>query len=201
MATPDYSSAIASIESAGQRDPYAALGPMTKGDRAYGKYQIMGFNVGPWSKEILGRELSPQEFLADPLAQDTIFNGKFQQYVSKYGPEGAAQAWIGGPGGVGKTERRDVLGTSVGEYGKRFMAALGSDAQAVQQPPPVSAPLDLASFRQAAYKDAPAIPAYPWSPQQAPQAQPPQMAMADPPPLQAPQIQYYRPKRAFSFRG
>lgn len=197
MAPPDYASAIASIESGGQRDPYAALGPATRGDRAYGKYQIMGSNIGPWSKEILGAELTPEAFLASPAAQDAVFQGKFGQYIEKYGPEGAAQAWFGGPGGVGKTTRRDALGTSIGEYGQKFMAALGRHGVGMEEispapPRQIGPPLDLASFRVAG-----GMPAFPWSPGAAAQT-------AEPPPLPTPQIQYYRPgplKRAFSFRG
>ena len=100
----------------------------TSGDRPYGKYQIMGRNIPKWSKEVLGYEVTPEQFLANPQIQDAVFDGKFGGYVAKYGPIGAAQAWIGGPGSVGKTGRKDVLGTSVGEYGKRFSQALGGPA-------------------------------------------------------------------------
>lgn len=120
-----YGEAIASIESGGN---YGAIGPThPKMGRALGKYQIMEANIGPWSKEALGREVSADEFLANPQIQDAIFKPKFQGYVAKFGPEGAAQAWIGGPGAVGKTNRKDSLGTSVGEYGKRFMGNLGQN--------------------------------------------------------------------------
>src|SRR6185503_5018035 len=120
--SPRYADAISGIESGGN---YGALGPETKGDRAYGKYQVMGANVGPWSKEILGLELTPEQFLANPQAQDAVFQGKFGQYVQKFGPEGAAQAWFGGPGAVGQVNRKDALGTSLGSYGQRFMQGLG----------------------------------------------------------------------------
>jgi hypothetical protein len=78
--------AIASIESADWKNKpggqYAALGPQVlhgsyAGDRAYGKYQVMGNNVGPWTKEVLGKAMTPQEFLANPQAQDQVFAAKF----------------------------------------------------------------------------------------------------------------------------
>ena len=120
-----YRNAIASIESAGSGD-YSAVGPTNdKLGRALGRYQIMEANIGPWSQEALGRAVTPEEFLADPALQDAIFDAKFGQYVNQFGPEGAAQAWFSGPGGVGKTGRKDVLGTTVGEYGQRFTSALG----------------------------------------------------------------------------
>jgi len=124
-----YRDAIASIESAGSGD-YKAVGPThPKMGRALGRYQIMEANIGPWSREVLGREVSPDEFMANPQLQDAVFDGKFNSYVQQFGPEGAAQAWFAGPGGVGKTNRKDSLGTDVGTYGRKFMSALGPQAQ------------------------------------------------------------------------
>ena len=127
-----YRDAIASIESKGSGD-YGAVGPTNpKMGRALGRYQIMEANIGPWSREALGREVSAEEFMKNPQIQDAIFDHRFGQYVNKYGPEGAAQAWFAGPGGVGKTDRKDVLGTSVGEYGSKFVNALGPQAKPVE---------------------------------------------------------------------
>lgn len=120
-----YRNAIASIESAGSGD-YAAIGPThPQLGRALGRYQVMEANVGPWSREILGYEVSPEEFMASPSLQDAIFDGKFGSYVQRYGPEGAAQAWFGGPGGVGQLNRKDSLGTTIGAYTDKFNNALG----------------------------------------------------------------------------
>lgn len=123
-----YRDAIAGIESAGSGD-YSALGPTTrKGDRAYGRYQVMGSNVGPWTEKYLGRRLTPEEFLADQQAQDRVFDGEFGSYVQKYGPAGAARAWFAGEGGMDKPNRRDGLGTSVAEYERKFTGNLGQGA-------------------------------------------------------------------------
>jgi hypothetical protein len=119
----DYGQAISSIESSGN---YRAIGPVTKsGDRALGKYQVMGANIGPWSREILGREVTPQEFISNNEIQDAIFNGKFGQYAEKYGPEGAAKAWFAGEKGMNNPNAKDVLGTTVASYGAKFNKALG----------------------------------------------------------------------------
>lgn len=124
----DPAAAISSIESGGR---YDALGPVTKtGDRAFGKYQVMGANIGPWTKEVLGREMTPQEFAASPEAQDAVFKTKFGQYSQKYGPEGAARAWFAGEGGMNDLGRKDQLGTSVGDYGARFAQASGLPSNA-----------------------------------------------------------------------
>lgn len=119
-----YRDAIASIESAGSGD-YSAVGPRhERMGRALGRYQIMESNIAPWSREALGREVSIDEFMSNPAIQDAIFDHKFGGYVERFGPEGAAQAWFAGPGGVGKTGRKDVLGTSVGDYTLKFRNAL-----------------------------------------------------------------------------
>jgi hypothetical protein len=127
-----YADAISTVESGGN---YREIGPHTGSmGRALGKYQVMSANVGPWSKEVLGREVTPQEFINDPKLQDAIFDGKFGQYVEKYGPDGAARAWFAGEKGMKNPNAKDVLGTSVAEYSRRFNKALGSDARgAVEQ--------------------------------------------------------------------
>lgn len=116
-----FAPAISAVESGGN---YRAVGPETGRGRALGKYQVMDFNVGPWSKEVLGREVTPQEFIGSPQLQDAIFNAKFGQYVTKYGPEGAARAWFAGEGGMNDMDRRDVLGTSVADYSRKFTSAM-----------------------------------------------------------------------------
>ncbi len=123
-----YRDAIAGIESGGR---YDAVGPTHKTmGRALGKYQVMESNIGSWSEKYLGKRISPDEFLSNPAYQDAIFDGEFGSYVQKYGPEKAAQAWFGGEGGIGKLDRKDSLGTSIGSYGEKFMAALGDNAAA-----------------------------------------------------------------------
>lgn len=180
LSSPNYGSAIASVESGGR---YDLLGPQTKGDRAYGKYQIMGNNIGPWSQEILGQAVTPDQFLANPQLQDAIFQGKFGQYVAKYGPEGAARAWFAGEGGMNNPNAKDVLGTTVSGYGAKFMKALGAP-QAPEAPPVTQgqAPVPVLSSPLPAYgftpNNAPAgISGAQPSPQQAPEATAsPQMA-------------------------
>jgi hypothetical protein len=118
----DYGGAISNIESGGR---YDLLGPVTKtGDRAYGKYQVMGNNIPVWSQAALGRQLTPQQFLADRDAQDAIFKHRFGQYVGKYGPGGAARAWFAGEGGMNNPAARDQLGTTVAGYERKFLGGL-----------------------------------------------------------------------------
>src|SRR5687768_15127950 len=124
-----YATAIGNIESAADGG-YRAVGPVTKrGDRALGKYQVMASNVRPWSREVLGQEVTPQQFMMSPELQDYIFQAKFGSYAKKYGPQGAARAWFAGEGGMNDPGRHDQLGTTVAEYGRRFNREMGFAAK------------------------------------------------------------------------
>lgn len=121
-----YGSAIAGIESGGQPNGgYGAIGPETGKGRAHGKYQVMDFNVAPWTKEVLGQEMTPQQFLQNPQAQDAVFKAKFGQLVEKHGPEGASRAWFAGEGGMNNPNARDVNGMTPDRYGQQFAQNLG----------------------------------------------------------------------------
>lgn len=125
--TSPYRDAIAAVESRGSGG-YAATGPVTaNGDRAYGRYQVMGNNIGEWTQAALGRRLTPQEFLNDPAAQDAVFDFKFGQYVKQYGtPQDAASAWFTGRPLSRGAGAADITGTTGAEYVRRFNAALGA---------------------------------------------------------------------------
>jgi len=117
---PRWGDAIASIESSGGN--YGLLGPTTKsGDRAYGKYQVMGNNIADWTKNALGRALSPQEFLNDPDAQEAVFKQQFGNSVDKYGnPQDAASVWFSGRPMAQAGNASDILGTTVPGYVSKF---------------------------------------------------------------------------------
>ena len=131
----DFANAIASIESAGSGG-YAALGPKTKsGDRAYGRYQVMGTNIPEWTKAALGKSMAPEDFLADPTAQDTVFQHRFGSYVDKYGnPQDAAAAWFTGRPLAQGAGAKDVLGTTGQSYVDQFNRALGQPAAGAPAP-------------------------------------------------------------------
>jgi hypothetical protein len=116
--------AIGKIESSGR---YDAVGPLTKkNQRAYGKYQVMDFNIPVWSKEALGRSMTPQEFLADTAAQDKIARYKLAQYVKQYGnADDAASVWFSGRPMSKAGNAADILGTTTPAYVQKFRTALG----------------------------------------------------------------------------
>ncbi|MBR2818226.1 MAG: hypothetical protein IKE60_26425 [Reyranella sp.] len=116
--------AISGIESGGN---YSALGPVTKsGDRAYGRYQVMGANIPSWTQAALGRTLTPSEFLSSPEAQDAVFDHRFGGYADKHGEDNAASLWFSGQLLKGNNAA-DQLGTTVPEYVRKYLKALGSD--------------------------------------------------------------------------
>jgi hypothetical protein len=106
--------AIGSFESGGR---YTALGPVTKnGDRAYGKYQVMGSNIPSWTKAALGKSLTPQQFLKDQKAQDAVARYKMAILYKKYGTvEDVASVWFSGRPAKGNNSK-DIIGTSVPKY-------------------------------------------------------------------------------------
>lgn len=121
-----YRQAISNIESGSREGNYGVIGPPTKnGGRAYGRYQVMDFNIPSWTREVLGREYTPQEFLADPAAQDAVFDAKFGSYIQRYGsPQDAASVWFSGRPLSGNTSSDGYI--NVPEYVRRFNAGLGN---------------------------------------------------------------------------
>jgi hypothetical protein len=128
--------ASGSIESGGR---YNAVGPVTnRGDRAYGKYQVMGANIPSWTKEALGRSMTPAEFLDSPEAQERVFETQFGKSVAKYGnPADAASVWFSGRPLAKAGNASDVLGTTVPQYVQKFMAAYegGANTPAMMRSP------------------------------------------------------------------
>ena len=143
-------SAISGVESGGK---YEAMGPVTKnGDRAYGKYQVMGNNIPQWTKEALGVSMTPKEFLSNPAAQDAVFDYKFGQSVAKYGNvQDAASVWFSGRPMAQAGNASDVLGTTVPNYVSKFMAGYqtgpGTPRMATAQPFASTADIPLSPYQ------------------------------------------------------
>jgi len=108
-------SAIGQYESGGN---YKAIGADTGGgNRAYGKYQVMASNIPSWTKEALGKSMTPQQFLNSPQAQDAVAEYKMGKYLQQYGTlEDVASVWFSGQPMAKAGNAKDVLGTSVPSY-------------------------------------------------------------------------------------
>jgi hypothetical protein len=90
-----YRNAIGTVESSNN---YGALGPETaSGDRAYGRYQVMGNNIPDWTEKHLGTRMTPQEFLANKDAQDKVFDAETSAHFKKYGNlDDVTSTWFSG---------------------------------------------------------------------------------------------------------
>lgn len=113
--------ALKVIESSGN---YGAVGPAVKGKHAYGAYQVMEQNIGPWSKEALGREVPLDEFRKNKAIQDRIAVYKINALLEQgHSPQDAASIWFSGRP-LKNNGRKDLAtGISVPSYVANFNKA------------------------------------------------------------------------------
>ena len=124
--------AFAAVESRGSGD-YVALGPvitnkksMYYGDRAYGRYQVMGDNVPEFTKKYFGTELTKEEFLKDTEAQDAVVKGFMRVHYEKYGNiEDAVSKWFTGStfkraSEAGATDGNMTVNSYVAKFRREF---------------------------------------------------------------------------------
>lgn len=133
---------ISYVETRGAPDAYSKKGVvvtkgMYAGDRALGKYQVMGKNVGPWTKQYLGVEYTPEQFLANPDIQEKLADARMGELLKQYGtPEDVASVWFTGqPLAKAGGAPTDDTGTSNNEYQdifKQGMAMAGNAVNSVQ---------------------------------------------------------------------
>jgi len=132
MPIEEWMQRVARNESGMRKDAYTLVGERSRrGDYPYGKYQVMGENIPNWTQAYLGKKMTPDEFLANPDAQDQVARARGGEYLTKYGPDGAARAWFAGEKGMNDPNRKDTLGTHVAEYSRRFNIPLVSREQVV----------------------------------------------------------------------
>ena len=123
---------LAYVETRGAPDAYSKKGVvvskgMYAGDRALGKYQVMGKNVGPWTKQYLGREVSPEEFLASPQIQEDLMTARARDLYQKYGSEEdvASVHFTGQPLAKAGGSVADDTGTTNSVYQDLFKKGMG----------------------------------------------------------------------------
>lgn len=105
---------IAKQESGGD---WHARGPLVRGNRAYGKYQVMDFNIPSWTARHYGRRLTPNQFRYNKAAQVAVARGVLKGYWNKYGARGAASAWYSGnPRLHMSTRPQGAAGPSIKSY-------------------------------------------------------------------------------------
>ena len=121
---------------------YGITGPVTRhkvGDQVIddvplGAYGVMRSNVPSWTKEALGKEMTPEDFLANPKAQDAVFDYHFGKNVKSTGnPLDAASIWFTGKTTNEAGNAKDVLGTTNADYQSKFTKYSGLGAAAAPQ--------------------------------------------------------------------
>lgn len=139
--TPDMDTAkkaVASVESSGMGG-YSAVGPtiVHNGirDRAIGKYQVMASNVPKWTKQVLGKPMTPEQFRADPDAQEKVFESVFGGYMQKTGNmRDALSMWHSGvPLAQAIAEKRRDVNMSTPEYVRQAGFARGGAPKATHE--------------------------------------------------------------------
>lgn len=123
MSFEAFYNAIIGQESGGN---YSAV---NKDSGALGIAQIMPFNIGPWSKEILGYEITPQQFLNSPELQDAIVKGKLKKYYDSYGARGAASAWYSGQPDLHMSTKSQNGYPSIKDYVDSVVGRMGDGNQ------------------------------------------------------------------------
>lgn len=97
MAQPSFEAFFWSLTMQESGGNYSAVGPAVQGGHhAYGKYQVMDYNIPSWTKKYYGQSLTPQQYLSNRAAQDAVARGVLQGYYNKYGAKGAAAMWYSG---------------------------------------------------------------------------------------------------------
>lgn len=143
VTTDAFMKGIAGTESAGSTDAYGGTDPYKvlsgqltisdfngmsqkeKDNTAYGKYQVMGFNIPKWTSEAFGKAMTIQEFLNSPEKQDALMRYRAEQEYAKYGNwDDVASIWFSGKPASGNT-RSDKFGTSVPTYISKYRDKLG----------------------------------------------------------------------------
>lgn len=123
--------AIGTIESGGN---YTLRGPtvekgMYAGQQALGKYQVMPDNLPGFLKQAGLGAMTPEQFLANPAAQDKVFQSVFGDAMAKYGNfNDAASVWFTGKPMAQVDPNTSDGHTTVPDYIRRANAVLTRDA-------------------------------------------------------------------------
>lgn len=121
---------IKQFESSGN---YGILGANVPGQgRALGAYQLMPGTLATMSRRVLGRTVSPQEYLSNPGMQDQIASAMVNEYLNKYHTSrDVFSMWASGqPYSVSSRWADKVSGVSVAQMVAQRERALGGNMYA-----------------------------------------------------------------------
>lgn len=131
---------------------------------ALGKYQIMPVHLhggNEWAGKVFGHAVSESQFLNSPSMQEQMARQILGGYYQKYGPAGAAAAWLSGSPDV-NANVSDSNGTTPRKYAANVLAlmakapanagATGSTGDGVYRPGDTTTG-GTTTATQASYKD------------------------------------------------
>lgn len=77
----------------------------------------MGKNIPSWTREALGKSMTPKQFLASPQAQDAVAEYRMGKLLAQGHSVGdVASIWFSGKPVAKAGNVKDQLGTSVPQY-------------------------------------------------------------------------------------
>lgn len=117
----DFFHAIMGQESGGN---YRAVNGRTG---AMGAYQILPSNIGPWSRQYLGYQITPTQFLNSSSLQDKLARAVLQAQFDRYGAAGAASWWYSGSANNVDSTRSSHGEPSVSQYVQQVLARMTGD--------------------------------------------------------------------------
>lgn len=139
----DFKRGIAGTESAGSRDIYGGNNPYMvlsgqktladfnkmsqkeKDNTAFGKYQVMGFNIPSWTEAAGLGKMTIAQYLSSPEAQEKVFEYQSELQYAKYGNwDDVASVWFSGRAATGNVAA-DKFGTDVPEYITKYRKKMG----------------------------------------------------------------------------
>src|SRR3990167_1747286 len=89
----------------------------------------MGDNIRSWTREALGTELTIQQFLDKPEAQEATFEHMFGKFVKQYGsPANAASVWFTGKP-MSEAKGRSDKNITMETYVNRFLKLSQGDVE------------------------------------------------------------------------
>ena len=132
---------IQHLETGGLKDPYHYVSPAG----AMGAYGVMPGTLSAWTKGTKYEGISSQDYLANPQIQDDVARIGATNYYNQYNGDVSkvGQAWLGGPGSVGKSNKDPWTGISTDQYGSNLANIVNSQhpqPQAQVAPPQPAAP-------------------------------------------------------------
>jgi hypothetical protein len=115
-----------------EHNNYGALGPETDdGDRAYGRYQVMGANIPEWTQKYLGPLDVPDEFLKDKRRRTQVFDAHTSNAYKKYGNlDDVTSTWFSGRPMAQAGNSSDGYNT-VPQYVSKVNKAMGGPVDAI----------------------------------------------------------------------